>query len=106
MPSKRLHERYDLTLEVKVLYEGKPYTGLARNLSLGGMFIEADVSIPIGTVIKMNCSIPAMKEETEIEGTVRWHDEAKTGMGVQFGSLRAIEVWALNQLFRGAETID
>ena len=40
-------------------------------------------------------------EDTDVVVTVRW--KTPEGLGVQFGSLRALEVWALNQLFKAAE---
>jgi len=36
-----------------------------------------------------------------VKATVRWIDAE--GMGVQFETLRAIEVWALNQYFKQDE---
>ena len=41
-----------------------------------------------------------LKDDAEIAGTVRWIKDG--AIGIQFGSLRAKEVWALNQMFRDA----
>jgi len=48
--------------------------------------------------VKLRIRLPAMQEDSTIEMTVRW--KTPDGVGLQFGSLRAIEVWGLNQLFK------
>ncbi len=75
-------------------------TGTTRNVSLGGMLIAMEGKLAFGTPVRMRITLPPLKESTEIEATVRWiKDDA---VGVQFGSLRAKEVWALNQMFKSA----
>lgn len=71
-----------------------------RNISLGGMSLITESDLPYGTKVQLRFHLPALREEATIEATVRWRKD--DGMGVQFGSLRAREVWALNQLFKGA----
>ncbi|HEY8430593.1 MAG TPA: PilZ domain-containing protein, partial [Sandaracinaceae bacterium] len=63
-----------------------------------GMHLVTDARIPYGTKVQLEFFLPALREEARIEATVRWQKDG--GMGVQFGSLRAREVWALNQLFK------
>jgi hypothetical protein len=62
------------------------------------MFLVTDKSIPYGTEVTLRFRLPAMKEDANARATVRWNKP--DGVGVQFGSLRAIEVWGLNQLFK------
>ena len=73
--------------------------GITRNVSLGGMFIETSEDLTFGTQVRLRMRLPALKEQTEVPATVRWI--TPEGIGIQFGSLRALEVWALNQLFKG-----
>ena len=68
------------------------------NVSLGGMYLLSDVQMPYGTAVKVTFRLPALKEDTVCEGVVRWNKP--DGFGVQFGSLRAIEVWGFHQLFK------
>jgi type IV pilus assembly protein PilZ len=96
--SRRVHERVECDLPVVLLHDGKEITGRTINVSLGGLFITASQPLPYGTQAKVRLTLPALKEETEIPVTIRW--TTKEGMGVQFGSLRAREVWALNQLMK------
>jgi hypothetical protein len=63
------------------------------------MYLVADREIPYGTEVTVRFRLPAMKEDAHAPATVRW--KKPDGIGVQFGSLRAIEVWALNQFFKG-----
>ncbi len=99
---RRVHERYDRRLKVIVIHEGSRIECVTRNVSLGGMYLVSDEKIPYGAKVELEFYLPALREDARIEATCRWQKE--DGFGVQFGSLRAREVWALNQLFKeGAE---
>ena len=71
------------------------------NVSLGGLFLNAPEDLPFGASVQLQFQLPAMKEPSAIDGTVRWVRDG--GIGVQFGRLRAIEVWAINQLFKSSQ---
>lgn len=77
--------------------DGKIAT-VTENVSLGGMLLVTDASLPYGTAVTLEFYLPALKETAQLAATVRWGREGS--MGVQFGSLRARDVWALNQLFK------
>lgn len=95
---RRVHERYERELDVVVVHEGGQIECKTVNVSLGGMLLATKVSLPYGLKVKLRFHLPALKEDANIEATVRWLKD--DSMGVQFGSLRAKEVWALNQLFK------
>ena len=97
---RRLHERFALTLPVTVVHEGGEVHGETRNLSLGGMLVATEGPLPFGAAVKVRVTFPALREVAELEATVRWLRDGTVGL--QFGSLRAKEVWALNQLFKDA----
>lgn len=97
---KRTQQRYAYRLPLRIEKGGDEIEGNSVNMSLGGMLIETDRSFPLGTGIILRFRLPALKFDTEVEATVRWSKEGKHG--VQFGSLRARDVWALNKLFRTA----
>lgn len=67
-------------------------------MSLGGMFVYTDAKVPFGADVKICLTIPALKEETNLDAVARWHDQG--GVGLSFKGMRAREVWALNQLFK------
>ena len=67
------------------------------NLSLGGALLSAGTKLPMGTRVNISFNVPTMEEAIEIGATVRWSDDAATG--IQFDGLRARDVWALNKYF-------
>lgn len=102
MPEKkaRLHQRYEHRLSVLVIAGDSEQQGETLNLSLGGAFVEVEHPPAFGSSVVLRMKLPALDETSDVEATVRW--TRPSGVGVQFGSLRAKEVWALNQLLRNA----
>ncbi|MBJ74827.1 MAG: hypothetical protein CMN31_26445 [Sandaracinus sp.] len=98
---RRVHERYDCELPVTLVHGEEETPGKATNISLGGMYVVTPLELAYGTPVKVRFRVPALKEDALVECTVRWAKD--DGIGAQFGSLRAIEVWALNQYFKGLE---
>ena len=98
---RRVHERYDRRLKVVLKHPEGFIECVSRNVSLGGMYLVTTESLPYGTKVELEIFLPALKEDVQIEGVVRWNKG--DGLGVQFGSLRAREVWAFNQLFKESE---
>lgn len=70
--------------------------GRARNLSIGGMFIETDRPAPFGASIVVQLALPEMHELAELSATVRWTNA--DGMGVQFGVMGARETHGIVKL--------
>ena len=95
---RRVHERYDQSLKVSLRTEETVIECVTKNISLGGMYLVTDNELPYGTPVQLEVYLPALREDVSIAATVRWNKP--DGIGVQFGSLRAREVWAFNQLFR------
>ena len=77
--------------------EGICFAAEATNISLGGIFVESDFLIEYGESGRIRICVSGI-DEFELEVTARWVEPG--GVGLQFGSLRAIEVWALNRLLR------
>ena len=99
MQEKRGHDRHNLALPVEILSDGKTYQGKTRDLSLGGMFVYTDAALAFGSNLDIKLAIPAQKYEGVLPAVVRWRSSG--GVGIAFRSLRARDVHALNQLFRG-----
>lgn len=85
--------------------------GTTQNVSLGGVLLTVTpageplptgAQIAFGAQVKLRLPLAPLKEHAEIAGTIRWIKDG--AIGIQFGSLRAKEVWALNQMFRDAPT--
>jgi type IV pilus assembly protein PilZ len=106
---RRVHERYALDLAVTVIHPAGVVTGKSHNVGLGGILLtlneplESSSPISFGAEVKLRLFLSPLKEEAEIGGTVRWIKDG--AVGIQFGSLRAKEVWAFNQIFRTATPV-
>jgi uncharacterized protein (TIGR02266 family) len=104
---RRIDPRYDRQLEIEVMFEGKKQITQSQNISLGGLFLESPVALPIGTTVQLRFQLPTQPEPVEVAGDVRWIVKKegageKTGVGIRFQGLRARDVWALNRYFQSA----
>jgi hypothetical protein len=101
---RRVHERYALELPVTLIHAAGETQGTTRNVSLGGALVGlGEHTIAFGSQVTLRVFLPSLKEEASLASTVRWL--APGAVGLQFGSLRAKEVWALNQMFKDAPTV-
>ena len=99
MQEKRVHPRVNVDTPVSCQpREGAPLLGMAKDISIGGMFIEATGTLPFGTEVTIVGRFPGMKAELRLPGIVRW--AKPTGFGVQFGSLGARETHAISELLK------
>jgi uncharacterized protein (TIGR02266 family) len=97
---RRAHDRLEVDLEVTIRYDGREIEARCTNISQGGMFIQTE-TITIGENVTVVFSLPGIPKPIEAESRVCWSErDDRMGIGVQFNGLRAIEVWAVNQLFQ------
>ena len=102
MEHRRSDRRYDRRVPIDFAHEGSSFSAHTRNISLGGVFIETDHTLPFGAKISLRFKVPTQTDLIEVEGQVRWleMDEGRLrGLGVRFEGLRARDVWALNKFF-------
>lgn len=98
---QRTHPRYECRLPVKITTaDHSELDAIAVNVGLGGMQLESANALTFNSELKVRFRLPGLDEDTVVDGTVRWIKDGNSG--VQFGSLRARDVWALNQLLRAA----
>jgi type IV pilus assembly protein PilZ len=64
-------------------------TGRAKDISIGGTFIETDAPFPPGTEVVVHLVLPERRRAMDLPAIVRW--TARDGIGVQFGLLGARE---------------
>jgi Tfp pilus assembly protein PilZ len=96
---KRVHARVPVDISVTCELKDRPaIPGMAKDLSVGGMFVETTESLPFNTQLIIVVRIPGMDADSRIPGTVRW--AKPNGIGVQFGMLGARETHALTELMR------
>jgi uncharacterized protein (TIGR02266 family) len=99
---RRSDRRYERRVEIDLIHEGTTLSTHTRNISLGGLFLETDRSLPFGAKVGLKFRVPTQTEAIEVEGQVRWlemDDGQVRGIGIRFEGLRARDVWALNKFF-------
>jgi Tfp pilus assembly protein PilZ len=103
---RRIDPRYDRQLTVELTFDGQDHVCRSRNMSLGGMHVEARNPLPIGAAVSLRFQIPTQPELVEVGGDVRWvvatPGTDQVGIGIRFHGLRARDVWALNRYFQTA----
>jgi Tfp pilus assembly protein PilZ len=90
----------DAIVQVKRKGGNEAATGQARDVSVGGMFVETVSPFPFGTEVVVHATLPGYKEEMAMPAVVRWTRE--DGMGLQFGLLGARETHAITEIVRNA----
>jgi PilZ domain len=75
--------------------------GLAKDISVGGMFIQTEVAVQFGAEVVVYLALPGLAKELRLPGVVRW--KRPDGMGVQFGLLGARETHAITEIVKKAE---
>jgi len=96
---KRVHPR--VVVNTLVSYEvknGAAFTGLVKDISIGGTFVETTEVVPFGTEVTIVARFASTKGDLRLPGTVRW--TKPDGFGVQFGALGARETHAISQLLK------
>jgi Tfp pilus assembly protein PilZ len=94
---QRQYLRFDVKIDVQIEYDDTIQPGTTVNMSQGGALISTSPTVDFGKRIILEIILPGIKEKCRIPSIVRWSKEGE-GIGIQFESLRAIEVWAINRL--------
>ena len=99
MEDKRLHPRVIVNTTVSCeVRAGSTFTGLAKDISIGGMFVESTEIVPFGTEVTIVGRFVGTKADLRLPAIVRW--AKPDGFGVQFGSLGARETHAISELLK------
>lgn len=96
MTQQRKFARIDFETEVTIDLDGAKQTGTTVNVSQGGALIKINSSLLFGQKLVVEIQLPKIKDVCRIPSVVRWRNDES--IGVQFETLRAIEVWGINQL--------
>jgi len=80
--------------------DAPPVLGTARDIGIGGVFIESAELPAFGTEVVVVGRLPGTQTELRLPGVVRWANP--DGFGVQFGLLGARETHALSALLQFA----
>jgi type IV pilus assembly protein PilZ len=72
--------------------------GQAKDISVGGMYIESETQVSFGTEVSIVVRLPNTKANARLPGVIRWIKPG--GFGVQFGLLGARETHAISELLK------
>lgn len=87
---RRAQDRHPIRLKVEYECLEDFLTDYSANLSVGGMFIETNRPLPLGTRLHLRFSLPGFDEPLDTDAEVRWvlkEDDTgplPSGMGVRF----------------------
>jgi type IV pilus assembly protein PilZ len=88
----------DLPVEFTTRDSWDTMAGVAKDLSVGGMFIETTHAVSVGMELVVRIAFPGHGERAAVPATVRW--TSADGMGVQFGLLGARVTHAITEIAR------
>lgn len=102
MPELRRHQRAPIDVAVEFVAKGgsERTAGRARDISVGGMFIETAASVRFSSELVVHITLPGQKAPFVLPGVVRW--SGKDGMGIQFGLIGARETHAITELTKAS----
>ncbi len=119
---RRAEPRCDVCLTVTLFGDHESYLGLSENLSLDGVFVRTQNILPVGSMMRLEFSLPTSTVPLSIAGEVRWirspdtdHPEpdspgsagdgsAKPGMGVQFKQVTRETARAIGRFMKHRRT--
>jgi uncharacterized protein (TIGR02266 family) len=99
---RRSDRRYERRVAIDIIHEASSFSSHTRNISLGGVFVDAEIVLPFGARVQLKFRVPTQTDLIEVDGQVRWVEMEEghvRGIGIRFEGLRARDVWALNKFF-------
>ena len=102
MAEQRRHHRIPVSFQVTCVQDdASSFDGLARDLSVGGLFVESERDLAFGTSLTVVAKSLAARE-LRLPAIVRWAGPG--GFGVQFGLLGAYATHAIVDLVKKQTT--
>jgi type IV pilus assembly protein PilZ len=98
VPELRRHQRaaIDVPVEFSPKEGGERIVGRAKDVSVGGMFIETQRPLGFSVNLVVHVTLPGERSPLALPAVVRWVGGG--GMGVQFGLIGARETHAITEL--------
>lgn len=92
--------RVTIETDVHIVHERREYWGTARNLSRGGIFVEADCPTPPDTEVALEFALPEAAQQLHPTAQVIWRREPRVGgpvgLGLRFLALDRASVAAID----------
>jgi uncharacterized protein (TIGR02266 family) len=90
MHEKRQHSRATISAVVNLSSEDNFYAGAARDISVGGLYVETEAGLPIGTEVTALLKLPSKVLSLRAEVVWSVAKGSKTvGMGLRFLNMPA-----------------
>jgi len=85
---RRQHARVSVEVDVDVDTGSNFFVGKTRDLSMGGLFIETPIALPIGAAVSVQLKLKGKKHRlsSEVMWALDGADGATVGIGVRFSS--------------------
>jgi hypothetical protein len=98
----RRYQRAPIDVPVEFAAKGSAErtAGRAKDISVGGMYVETAAPLPFGVELVVHLTVPGQKAPFAMPAVVRWR--GPQGMGVQFGLVGARETHAITELTKEA----
>ena len=102
---RRKSDRVDLLVRVTYQSVDELFSEFARNINEGGVFIETDSPMDVGSTVALEFNLPGSEEAVQTIGRVvrvSMGDGGSTpGMGIEFDELTEDDRQRINALVRG-----
>ncbi len=105
-PEQRACRRIDLEISVDLESDHNFFSGVASNVSVGGLFIATRDPRKIGDLVTVRLTLPGDERPVTVDAVVRWIRAGEpAGMGVQFLGLAPDALAAISKFVRSREPI-
>jgi type IV pilus assembly protein PilZ len=94
----RKNQRVDTSIDILYAESGEFIKSHTLNISNGGLFLETEYPLPVGSEVALRMTLPGEAEPMEIQGCVVWsnprsnNNNFPSGMGIQFRNRVKIDV--------------
>jgi uncharacterized protein (TIGR02266 family) len=87
---QRSSPRVALEVELHIASDSHFFSGLSGDISEGGVFVSTYRSLPLGSAVDLDFSLPGCTRRLRARGHVRWvRDASPPGVGIAFEELDA-----------------
>jgi hypothetical protein len=93
---KRRFGRFEVSLPAEISAGDLKASGIVKNLSVGGVYIETSQSFALGSKVDVQIELSTPYHVIYAKATVSWQ-KGDEGVGVSFEHLRPIDVWSIIQ---------
>lgn len=97
---QRWSTRTPVTMDVDLIYDGEEIACKTRNVSLGGVFLDASPVAPVDAVVELTFKLGVGERRTKHKMKARVVYAASGGMGLMFRDFDSASFRSLQELVR------